>query len=126
MFSGKREKALLEEELAALRETEKRERELLHKIAGQIVRVKFVFVKKPQLRIVTASAYRTIERRQNYRISVVERGIERTFVFTSKGFAEQLAEIDLCGVSFAIGAVAGQKLGNVSCQQLGFIRAYFA
>lgn len=35
MFSGKREKALLEEELAALRETEKRERELLHKIAGQ-------------------------------------------------------------------------------------------
>lgn len=31
MFSGKREKALLEEELAALRETEKRERELLHK-----------------------------------------------------------------------------------------------
>lgn len=28
-------KALLEEELAALRETEKRERELLHKIAGQ-------------------------------------------------------------------------------------------
>ena len=35
MFSGKREKALLEEELATLRETEKRERELLHKIAGQ-------------------------------------------------------------------------------------------
>ena len=35
VISGKREKALLEEELAALRETEKRERELLHKIAGQ-------------------------------------------------------------------------------------------
>ena len=35
MFSGKREKALLEEELAALKETEKRERDLLHEIAGQ-------------------------------------------------------------------------------------------